>query len=779
MALDPRITDRVLETYQQLQNSGDLLSDQRLQEYRSGFRSRFGPEKLKELDGDALLDTMHSLKSDGMLYWLEFKNDEEFPTPVFGSIHGGSALKYGFYQRKETGVWLTGTPRRQTELSPAEAIGLARRNLKQLQAGCQLLEALPSNGTEEDYQHLQLGLAEQAPDLTNTAWGHKYFTLLFPDKLDNYHVEEYQRFHLIKMLQPPPKQSGRYLAAGRYVSLARDLGMSLDHLTLSLNRCNGRPQKVWRIGTRLNANLSLWSRMQEGDCTAIGWGDLGDLSDLRHDQTSKDWLRDRMMEQNYSVAQLASRKAGEVLNFVAGMAEGDLVLASDGKAVLGIGRVSGSYQYDKAFHGGAPHLRPVEWLVLDKWELPVNEGLQTTVFRIRKNSENLLEVERRLLDGSAVSQTDEYASSIPKVTRSLSGIPGRIQTALARKGQVILYGPPGTGKTYWARSTALDLASLNAFGILYQDLDPEQEVVVSGGESQDGLVRACTFHPSYGYEDFLEGYRPQESPEGQLVFRLRDGIFKDLCEVASKQPSRRFYLLIDEINRGDIPRIFGELLTLLEKDKRGQATHLPLSNEKFQVPENVHIIGTMNTADRSIALLDTALRRRFGFIELMPDPGVLSNVVVGGIPLGPWLAALNEAVRNQVGRDARNLQIGHAYLLESGKPVTDFPRFCRILAEDIIPLLEEYCYEDYDALARILGKGLVDDSGQRIREELFSSDRQDELVQALMAPYPEIGTSLQATALDDGEEEIDEIFDDDGEEIDEITDDGEALEGSA
>jgi len=91
----------------------------------------------------------------------------------------------------------------------------------------------------------------------------------------------------------------------------------------------------------------------------------------------------------------------------------------------------------------------------------------------------------------------------------------------------------------------------------------------------------------------------------------------------------------------------------------------------------------------------------------------------------------------------------------------------------------EYCYEDYDALARILGKGLVDDSGQRIREELFSSDRQDELVQALMAPYPEIGTSLQATALDDGEEEIDEIFDDDGEEIDEIFDDGEALEGSA
>jgi 5-methylcytosine-specific restriction protein B len=206
--------------------------------------------------------------------------------------------------------------------------------------------------------------------------------------------------------------------------------------------------------------------------------------------------------------------------------------------------------------------------------------------------------------------------------------------------------------------------------------------------------------------------------------------------------------LIDEINRGDIPRIFGELLTLLEMDKRGQAAILPLSGKPFAVPANLYVVGTMNTADRSIALLDTALRRRFGFVELMPDVAVFGSASVGGsIPLGPWLGALNERIREHLGRDGRNLQIGHAYLLEKDKPVTDFARFVRILADDIIPLVEEYCYEDYGALTQILGAGLVDETRQRIRDELFVPTRREELVQALLAPSPEIVTSPDAAAV--------------------------------
>src|SRR4029078_13485986 len=114
-----------------------------------------------------------------------------------------------------------------------------------------------------------------------------------------------------------------------------------------------------------------------------------------------------------------------------------------------------------------------------------------------------------------------------------------------------------------------------------------------------------------------------------------------LCKDANATPERSFYLIVDEINRGDIPRIFGELLTTLEKDKRGKRGILPVSQEIFSLPRNVFLIGTMNTADRSISLLDAALRRRFGFVELMPDSVPLAGVSVGGLPLGPWLHALN------------------------------------------------------------------------------------------------------------------------------------------
>jgi 5-methylcytosine-specific restriction protein B len=275
----------------------------------------------------------------------------------------------------------------------------------------------------------------------------------------------------------------------------------------------------------------------------------------------------------------------------------------------------------------------------------------------------------------------------PQQWPRLEGIPGRIQAVLERKGQLIVYGPPGTGKTFWAQKAALDLAAYWAFGKPFDQLAEDDKRVVVGDEQGNGLVRVCCFHPAYGYEDFIEGYRP-ETHNGQISFQLRDGAFKRIAKDAAQAPDRRYFLIVDEINRGDIPRIFGELLTVLEKDKRGKSIMLPVSGDVFRVPANVYLIGTMNTADRSISLLDAALRRRFGFIELMPDATVLRDQVVGSIPLGPWLVALNQRICVHVGRDARNLQIGHSYLLQGERPLKDFAAFKRALRDDIIPLLE-------------------------------------------------------------------------------------------
>ncbi len=340
---------------------------------------------------------------------------------------------------------------------------------------------------------------------------------------------------------------------------------------------------------------------------------------------------------------------------------------------------------------------------------------------------------------------DKPSATLPEIIQD-------IQSVLERKGQVILYGPPGTGKTYWAERAAREMASLDRYGKSFDRLSDEQKRGLIDGGDDSGAVRICCFHPAYGYEDFLEGYRPEEA-DGKMSFVLRDGIFKKLCKDALSNPGAKFYLIIDEINRGDIPRIFGELMTVLEKNKRGKTIILPVSGEQMQVPENVRVIGTMNTADRSIALLDTALRRRFGFIEVMPDASVLGDSVVGGVHLGEWLSALNRRICESVGRDARNRQIGHSYLMEDGKPISNLSSFSRVVQDEIIPLLEEYCYEEYSKIEKILGGEVVDVQRQMIRCEIFEGSSDGEFVRA-MSKISKDGSSRPSVMGPDAPEDV-------------------------
>lgn len=739
MILHPKLVEALQQKRTELQLAGELISQDRLDGYYALFREKFGPERLAGLDGETLLTTMHDFGEEpdrGMVYWLEFKNDEEFPTMDFGSIKGGSSLKFGLWRRKEDGVWITGrSTQSMHEIAVDEAVTIARRHRDQLLQGVRLLENLPGGADQSDYLRLQQELNALAPDIVDTAWGHKYFHLLFPDKLDDYHVESYGHFHLVKLLLTPPEQPGRYLASYLYVTIARELGIPMNHLTKVTNERDGGPHLYWRVSTRLGETNSLWPLMRETSEAAIGWPDLGDLSHLTHDRESKKKLRELLAKHYPNNDSVIARATQDIFNFVTWIGDGDIALAADGNRILGIGRVAGPYRYDPSDEH-SPHRRPVEWLRLDEWTLPQQEGLQTTVFPIRKYVANHIEVERRLLEG------DETPPSSKPLSR-LGGELERIQAVLERKKQVILYGPPGTGKTYWARLAAQELAARSHYKRPFIELSTaEQQGLTDPVQSGGGrVIWLCTFHPGYGYEDFLEGYRPH-AQDDQLVFELRDGVFKRLCRVAEQDPAHAYYLIIDEINRGDIPRIFGELLTLLEKDKRNLAVTLPLSGDQFAVPPNVYVIATMNTADRSIALLDTALRRRFGFVELMPDKTVLKNTVIANsIPLGEWLAGLNRRVLQHIGRDARNLQVGHAYFLEGGQPVIKLDSFARIVRDDIIPLLQEYCYEDYSTLAQLLGESLVDAQGQRIRFELFAPNREDELIQALLEPEPDLAAS--------------------------------------
>lgn len=741
-ALEPRLFAELKAALDAGLASGDLISPDLVAQQLAIFRDKFGPAVLRNLDGEALLLLMHGRQdseSRCLSYWLEFKNDPEFTGNQFGGIGGGSALKFGIFQRQSDHAWITGSPQAQKVMSLGDAVALAREQRDELLAGADVLGRADAVDTsDEAYSRLQTAMETAAPKLSGDAWAHKYWFLTSPERIDDFHSPRYQRFHLYKLLQMPPDQIGildgtapRFVCAGRFIAAARSFGVPVTILNTVLNRRDGALHRYWRVGTTSgDTGQSQWPAMRDGGFVSVGWHDqVPDLSEVigQDRAVAKNQLRLWLAPGYPNDAGTATRKAGEILNLAQGITERDLVLACDGQTVVGVGRVTGPYEYDSGLT--FPHKRPVEWLLLDQWRMPEPEGLRTSVTELGRKPMNLLELEQRLYhrDQAKIVPPRDAASrkgigSLP----SLDPVTARIEAVLRRKGQVLLYGPPGTGKTYRALSAAHELAARHTFQKTFQDLTETERMTVVG---DNGLVRVCTFHPGFGYEDFIEGLRPV-TLNGQMAFELRDGIFKRLCSDATEQQTKRFFLVVDEINRGDLPRIFGELITLIELDKRNRSIALPVSGSTFAVPNNIYLIGTMNTADRSISLLDTALRRRFGFIELMPDSTLLSGRKVGGLLLGAWLDALNVRLRQRLKRDARNLQIGHAYLMPA-QPITSVAEFAYVLRDDIIPLIEEYCYDDFDMLKEILGSALVDTDSGRIREELFGPTREEELIQAV------------------------------------------------
>lgn len=257
----------------------------------------------------------------------------------------------------------------------------------------------------------------------------------------------------------------------------------------------------------------------------------------------------------------------------------------------------------------------------------------------------------------------------------------------------IFYGPPGTGKTY--------IVSEEAAAILGEKRDAYAELV------EKGRIAFITFHQSYAYEDFVEGIRPV-TDDGKVAYEIRRGIFREMCERAEGDPDNNYVLVIDEINRANISKVFGELITLLEPDKRLEAENeirvtLPYSGDTFGVPKNLYLIGTMNTADRSIALLDTALRRRFEFVEMMPEPKELQTKeseklrTDEGIDLIEMLRRLNQRIETLYDRDHT---IGHAFFLKKAS----LDELDAVFRRKVIPLLQEYFYEDWKKIAAVLNE---------------------------------------------------------------------------
>ena len=274
----------------------------------------------------------------------------------------------------------------------------------------------------------------------------------------------------------------------------------------------------------------------------------------------------------------------------------------------------------------------------------------------------------------------------------------------------ILYGPPGTGKTWNTVNYAMaiiedkPLAELEGEG--REKVKPRFDRL-----KKNGQIEMVTFHQNFTYEDFIEGIRPVLAGDESknIEYKLHKGIFREIAERADKnrtgQPDDpKYVLIIDEINRGNIAKIFGELITLIERSKRiggddAATVTLPYSQDSFGVPDNLYIIGTMNTADRSIALLDTALRRRFEFIEMMPDSKYVSDNI-DDVDCKKLLNAMNDRIRFLLDREH---QIGHTYFMDV-KRITGKDSLAATFKNKIIPLLQEYFYDNWEKIDLVLNK---------------------------------------------------------------------------
>lgn len=273
----------------------------------------------------------------------------------------------------------------------------------------------------------------------------------------------------------------------------------------------------------------------------------------------------------------------------------------------------------------------------------------------------------------------------------------------------IIYGAPGIGKTYSMPNYALAIIENRQVDLSEKSETERAEIVEKYNTYIDkGQVVFTTFHQSYGYEDFIQGLRPDTTKNDGMVFNVIDGVFKKVADVAMDDPENNYVIIIDEINRANISKVFGELITLIEDDKRwgetNQTSVTLQSGETFAVPNNLYILGTMNSADKSISLIDAALRRRFEFVEQRPEPSLIKDTKLRDV-----FEKLNKRLVSDL--ESSDLLIGHSYFI--GKSIDDLPQ---IMNNAVIPLLYEYYYDVKKKVASAVQEAIADTDVAMVNE---------------------------------------------------------------
>lgn len=424
-------------------------------------------------------------------------------------------------------------------------------------------------------------------------------------------------------------------------------------------------------------NAKLWDECYDKGLMALGWSEIGDLRQYH----SKDEMKQAMkkdIDPNYTYKMAAHA----TWQFANELKPGDIIFAKKGMhTIIGKGIVTSDYQFDperKLYK----HVRDVKWTHNGVWPHPGQAAMKTltditpyTDYVEKLNSLFVDDTIDDVVDPDPIPTEivnppytpEDFLEDVYMPEQDYETLVSLIRT----KKNVIMQGAPGVGKTYAAKRLAYSMM----------------------GEKDAERVMMVQFHQSYSYEDFIMGFRPSEKG-----FELKHGAFYTFCKKAEEDSDNEYFFIIDEINRGNLSKIFGELFMLIESDKRGVELRLLYANEKFSVPANVYIIGMMNTADRSLALLDYALRRRFAFFEMQPGfetEGFRAYRMALQSERFDKLILCVENLNNAIAADeslGEGFRIGHSYFCNLKE--ADEQTLSNIVEYELIPLLKEYWFDE-------------------------------------------------------------------------------------
>lgn len=420
-------------------------------------------------------------------------------------------------------------------------------------------------------------------------------------------------------------------------------------------------------------NACMWDEFYNLGIMGIGWDDVTDLKEFTSKEEIKNYMK-KVYDPSYSY----KNNAHCLWQFANEIKIGDVIFVKKGMhKIIGKGVVTSEYIYDSA-RETYKHIRKVEWTNKGEWEHP-GQAVMKTLTCISPYPDYV----QRLLSLFAEDILEETSEQIeikyPPYTKDdfLNKVYmdedtyNTLTELLEAKYNVILQGAPGVGKTFAAKRLAYSIM----------------------GQKDTSRVAMVQFHQSYSYEDFIQGYRP--SKDG---FELVNGAFYKFCKEAEEDNERPYFFIIDEINRGNLSKILGELMMLIEKDKRGEKIKLLYSNEWFTVPQNVRIIGMMNTADRSLALMDYALRRRFAFFDFAPafsSEGFKNYLSEKDSPKLEKLIAAVESLNSTISTDESlgdGFRIGHSYFCTDDEITDEWLK--SVVEYEVIPLIKEYWFDE-------------------------------------------------------------------------------------